>query len=269
MREMLRNVEFTRLGLVSLPRRKRDAYAVRLPPGLPLLSDCLAGGNAHAYALSHALLHRRAPRRVKRHRRYFMRWRRGAGEDAFHAFWWMLMREFRPARMLEIGVYRAQTISLWVLISQLEDISCRVVGLSGFDGRGDSTTDYTRELDYQADIAKSFRRFNLPAATLVRALSTEPAGMELISRGPWDLIYIDGGHDYETVRSDVELARRGLQPGGFLVLDDASAETPYQPRSYATAGHPGPSRAAAELKAQWPEGYFGELGHLQVFRASP
>jgi hypothetical protein len=39
-------------------------------------------------------------------RHYFNQCRRGFGEDAFHAMWFLLFRQFRPVSFLEIGVYR-------------------------------------------------------------------------------------------------------------------------------------------------------------------
>lgn len=40
------------------------------------------------------------------------------------------------------------------------------------------------------------------------------------SAAAFDLLYIDAGHDYESVRRDGENAIRLLRPGGFLVFND-------------------------------------------------
>src|SRR3990170_7536682 len=66
------------------------------------------------------------PSEVREHRKYFRQEQRGFGEDAFHAMWWLLLREFRPQLCLEIGVYRGQVISLWALISQILHYPCEV-----------------------------------------------------------------------------------------------------------------------------------------------
>src|SRR6266446_6138178 len=58
------------------------------------------------------------PEPIREHRRYFTQNRRGFGEDAFHAMWFLLFQELRPKRALEIGVYRGQTITLWKLLSR-------------------------------------------------------------------------------------------------------------------------------------------------------
>lgn len=38
-----------------------------------------------------------------------------------------------------------------------------------------------------------------------------------------DLVFIDGGHDYETVRSDTRLAEEIVRPGGVIVWHDYNA----------------------------------------------
>ena len=56
---------------------------------------------------------------VKAHRSYFSKESRGFGEDALHAMWWLLFKEFNPKSCLEIGVYRGQVISLWALLAKI------------------------------------------------------------------------------------------------------------------------------------------------------
>ena len=40
-----------------------------------------------------------------------------------------------------------------------------------------------------------------------------------------DLIYIDGGHTFESVSMDIECYRRLLRPGGIMLLDDAQIDS--------------------------------------------
>jgi predicted O-methyltransferase YrrM len=43
----------------------------------------------------------------------------------------------------------------------------------------------------------------------------------------FDLIYIDGGHDYEVARADLEHCRRFSRPGSILVVDDLEPDHPW------------------------------------------
>ena len=217
----------------------------------------------HMY-MHHYFIHL-ASNSVKNHRIFFKQNLRGFGEDAFHTMWWLLLREFRPQLCLEIGVYRGQIISLWALISQILHYPSEVHGISPFTPMGDSVSTYCVDVDYFTDTLNAFKHFNLPAPTLVKALSTDSEAINHIMRHSWNLIYIDGSHDFEIALADYCLCRDHLAPGGLLVLDDASLGTSFRPPSFSFAGHPGPSRVAAEFAMQEMK-FLGAVGHNNVFQ---
>jgi hypothetical protein len=205
------------------------------------------------------------PARLRSHRAYFLSERRGFGEDAFHVMWWMLFRELRPARFLEIGVYRGQTLSLAALLQREFGIGGTVTGVSPFTASGDAVSRYRADIDYLADTRANFARFDLPVPELVRAFSTDSAAHERIGSEIWDAIYIDGNHDYEVAKADWSICSASINRGGIIVLDDAALGTAYSPPRFATAGHPGPSRLATEIDATG----FREIlrvGHNRVFQ---
>jgi hypothetical protein len=205
------------------------------------------------------------PDELKRHRQYFLQDQRGFGEDAFHVMWWMLYRKMRPKRFLEIGVYRGQTISLAALLHRTMGIDGYITGISPFSPAGDSVSTYRGNLDYLLDTQSHFRAFDLPAPDLLRAYSTDQTATERISQAAWDAIYIDGNHDYEVAKADWSACSASIKSGGIIVLDDAALGTAYKPPLFATAGHPGPSRLAAEIDATG----FREIlrvGHNRVFQ---
>jgi hypothetical protein len=209
--------------------------------------------------------HQRLPSQLRDHRAYFTRNRRGFGEDAFHVLWFLLFGEFRPASFLEIGVYRGQTLSLAALLSRLNHCACEVCGISPFTSAGDSVSSYGGHVDYQRDTLANFDHFQLPPPRLLKALSTDPEAVQTIGGGAWDMIYIDGNHDYEVVVRDWEHCSRGVKPGGVMVLDDSALATPFHPPAFATQGHPGPSRLAQELdRSQFRE--ILQVGHNRAFQ---
>lgn len=217
----------------------------------------------HAYSMHYYAHH--LPVRLCEHRTYFKRNLRGFGEDAFHAMWWLLLRENQPQLCLEIGVYRGQVISLWALIAQILNVPCEIHGISPFTQLGDAVSAYREDVDYLTDTLDSFKFFNLPAPTLVKALSTDPAAIEHIASHSWDLIYIDGSHDYEIALADYRLCRDHIVSGGLLVLDDASLGSSFRPPLFSFAGHPGPSRVATEFAMKEMK-YIGAVGHNNVFQ---
>lgn len=190
-----------------------------------------------------------APEWLRAHRRFFSQQNRGFGEDAFHAMWFKLLAQYRPRRCLEIGVYRGQVISLWLLIAEKIGFPVEVHGISPFSAAGDAVSKYIEGLDYHADVLANCARFSSKGPHLLRAYSTEPEAVALINTGGWDLIYIDGSHEEEVVRADYRNCAPNLSPRGMLVFDDASLYTDYRPPRFAIAGHPGPSRVVRDMVA--------------------
>ena len=209
--------------------------------------------------------HHGIPASLKEHRSYFSAENRGFGEEAFHTMWYLLLERFTPQSFLEIGVYRGQVLSLVSLISELGSLDCKVTGVSPFSPAGDSVSEYLSNLDYHSDTLKNFEHFSLPRPQLLKAYSTDEQAVELISSNGWDMIYIDGNHDYDIVVKDWNLCSTALNPGGIIVLDDSGLSTNYLPPRFATGGHPGPSKLASEIDSEKFEEIL-QVGHNRVFR---
>lgn len=208
--------------------------------------------------------HQRLPRELVEHRRYFSSGGRGFGEDAFHVLWSQLVGELKPASFLEIGVFRGQVISLVSCLTRMAGRNCDIAGISPFTPAGDSVSNYATGVDYLADTKANFDHFRLPHPQLMRAYSTDPQAVAFIESREWDLIYIDGNHDYEVVLRDWDVCSRSVRPGGVIVLDDSGSTSSYRPPLFATGGHPGPSRLASELdRSRFREVL--QVGHNRAF----
>jgi len=202
---------------------------------------------------------------IKEHRSYFSLEFRGYGEDALHAMWWILFKEFKPKSCLEIGVYRGQVISLWALISKLIDNQVDISGISPFSSSGDGVSDYLKGLNYFEDVKQNFALFSSQTPNLFKGFSNDPHSIEFIEKGNWDLIYIDGSHDYDVAMNDYLVCKKALVKGGLLILDDSSLYTDYHPPKFGFAGHPGPSKIVIENALNEMEFVFA-VGHNNVFR---
>ena len=206
-----------------------------------------------------------APRYLVDHRHYFSQEGRGFGEAAFHIMWAALFSIFKPSSFLEIGVYRGQTLSLASLCSRELRFPTHVCGISPFTSAADSVSKYPNQINYYEDTLKNFAFFQLPEPRLVRGLSTDPDVWKQVMHHKWDMVYIDGNHDYEVAKSDFTNCSKILSSRGIIVLDDSGLFTRYQEPPFSTPGHVGPSTLAQEISALG----FKELlqvGHNRVFQ---
>jgi hypothetical protein len=205
------------------------------------------------------------PAALRAHRRYFSQNQRGFGEDAFHAMWYLLFQELRPATALEIGVYRGQTVTLWKLLARELGFECQVSCVSPFSAAGDAVSCYTPRVDYYEDMQLNHRHFGLPLPAVCRQFSTAPEAQPFLRQHRWSVVYIDGNHDYEVASQDWKVCSEAVAPGGIVVLDDSALGTDYRPPRFATAGHPGPSRVATEIdRTRFQE--ILAVGHNRVFQ---
>lgn len=205
-------------------------------------------------------------KRPKAHRAYFSLEQRGFGEDAFHVMWSILVTRYQPVNFLEIGVYRGQVLSLIGLLQKMHGLESNNTGIGPFEriGDADSVKDYGHCPDWLADIKTNIAHFNLPQPKLVKAFSTDTVAVEAIKSTMWDMIYIDGNHDYEVVIDDWENCRKRVKVGGILVLDDSGLNTRYSPPLFATGGFRGPSRVANSVdEVEFRE--IMQVGHNRAF----
>lgn len=218
------------------------------------------------YRYMHHYFHHRTPKLLREHRHYFSLKKRGFGEDAMHTMWWLLFLQHRPVNCLEIGVYRGQVISVWTLLSKTLGYIANIHGVTPLSSDGDIVSGgYLETIDYEKDIQENFAAFNLGKPQLCKAYSTDDNAIERIQSQKWDLIYIDGSHDYDIVMKDYELCKANLAPNGILIFDDAAADLPYSPPPFAFAGHPDPSKIVVET-VQKEMTMLGNVGHNVIFK---
>jgi len=233
------------------------------------LNDVLVSGASRndVYAQMVDFYESHLPWELVRHRRYFSKEGRGFGEDAFHSMWFLLFSEFRPVQCLEIGVYRGQILTLWQLLAKRLGYQARIAGVSPFSSAGDSVSQYSETIDYLSDTERNHDHFRLDKPDFCVAYSNSDAAMQFISSTRWDLIYIDGSHDYNIVCQDWDISVRNIAKRGIVVMDDSSLYFDYKPGPGSFAGHPGPSKVAKEISQNQLK-LIGGVGHNNIFMAS-
>jgi hypothetical protein len=150
--------------------------------------------------------------------------------------------------VLEIGSYAGRSTIC------LARGAVSVGAVDTFDGRGTPAEGQTFEL-FRANL----RRYGVEDRVAVhRGTSAE---MLPLLPPVYDLVFIDGSHDYESVKADVGLALGKLKPGGLLAFHD------YRTFPGESDGRwdPGVTRAVNELLADGGE-LLGRFDSLAVVR---
>ena len=222
----------------------------------------------------------------------------GTGDRAFHYHWYLLLQELcvrnpRP-ELLEIGVFKGQVISLWALIAKELKLDLQITAVSPFEGNLDLSlqarlvtairkrlsSSYRKRMaaimtcgntypkaDYLAIVREVFTTFDLSFDSIrtLKGRSADPDVLARVRERSYGLIYVDGDHTYEGALSDLDLYGPLVEPGGFLVMDDAACDLP---GSGFWKGYPTVTRACARL----PElGFTNVLnvGHNRVYEKRP
>jgi hypothetical protein len=77
-------------------------------------------------------------------------------------------------------------------------------------------------IQYQ-HIKHTHARFSVPEPKLIVGDSTAPDIHELVSAcAPFDMVYVDGCHEYEYVKNDLLFYPNLVKGNGYLIIDDVS-----------------------------------------------
>jgi hypothetical protein len=189
------------------------------------------------------------------------------GDMGFHYLWNLLVSE-APNRFkfLEIGVFKGQVTSLIGLLADYYYKDSIVVGISPFDGTGDKYSQYQQNDKYFQETIDRFNRFTSKNQNLhlIKGLSQDK---DVIKRanlyGSYDIIYIDGSHDYENVVSDIDNYSPLLTIGGYLVMDDAATDR----EMTAWNGHAEVGQAVRDKLGSNPNFvHCFAIGHIRLFK---
>lgn len=163
--------------------------------------------------------------KLKEHRDFVEQNVFGMGERSFWWLWKLMLEELpENPKLLEIGVFKAATMSLWKMLRP--DGDC--YGVTPLDGRGTGWT----EDDYAAHIVNIHTRFALDQPVLNIGSSHDEQIVELTAdESPYDVVYIDGDHSYAGALADLSNYAPMVKSGGYLVMDDAACQTK-QPFGY-------------------------------------
>lgn len=185
----------------------------------------------------------------------------GMGERSFQYLWKIILETLPESpKLLEIGVHKAQILSLWKLLRE----DAQVFGITPLDGRGTGWT----EDDYGQHIKNIHDDFELQYPTLFIGGSEE---REMINaafdESPFDVIYVDGDHSYEMALRDLTTYSPLVKKGGYLVIDDCNCDMNFPPSGFFTGID---TVTAAKLKWLETNGdgweFIASCVHISVFK---
>lgn len=162
---------------------------------------------------------------LKAHRDWVETNQWGLGDRPFH-WMWKIAVDVMPQtfKLLEIGCYRGQILSLIGLLAKHADKAATIYGVSPFKGTHDAINSYDAGLDYISDIRRIFHEFQVDSDFVpIQGLSQN---RQIIAAAreyaPFDIVYIDGAHEYDMVVLDIQNYAPMVASSGLLVVDDAS-----------------------------------------------
>jgi len=126
-----------------------------------------------------------------------------------------LVKELKPKRILEIGSLYGGTMWYWMHAVKGAEIVSVDIGVGAPDSRF-SDMEYAR-----INLWPEWERETGCIITQIRADSTSPETVKSVKEyTPFDFIFIDGGHDYQTAMADWQNYWPMLREGGLLAFHD-------------------------------------------------
>lgn len=195
----------------------------------------------------------------------------GFGERCFLWMWKRIIEEMPDDfTFLEIGVFRGQILAIveYLAAKPGKDFTFKSVqryGITPLD-----TSDGHWESDYGNDIQTLHNQFHISTDyTLFVGSSTDQKFIAKAKEiSPIDILYIDGGHAYDVVKSDVEHYAPLVKSGGYLVIDDCNNQLD-MPDGY-FRGIESVSKAVDEVFPPFTKNddweYIGSVVHNRILR---
>ncbi len=117
-----------------------------------------------------------------------------------------MYRRERPARLLEIGTYYGGTLYHWL---QNAAPGTTIVSLDSYVTGVDNRHLYDEWVPEGVELV------------VIAADSNDPATVPVVmEHGPFDWVFIDGGHYYHEAKKDWELWMPTVKKGGLVILHD-------------------------------------------------
>jgi predicted O-methyltransferase YrrM len=128
----------------------------------------------------------------------------------------MLLRRMLPQsghlRIAEIGVYCGRGTAMWIVELLNSPVTFDYFAIDNFKGSADYESENLYEKTIQ-NLAPILDKVNVLKMDSIEAVKRFPDGY-------FDVVYIDGAHDYESVKKDVNHWFPKVRKDGYIAGDD-------------------------------------------------
>jgi len=137
--------------------------------------------------------------------------------------WEIILREWKPERIIEIGCYEGQCTSYMVEKNDWSD-DVKLWAVDTWEGSMEHTDINMSEVEKRFD--KNIELANKKASRKTNVVKEKMYSHQFMSammngyENKIDLIYIDGSHTAPDVLLDATLAFKLIRPGGVIIFDD-------------------------------------------------
>ena len=204
-----------------------------------------------------------------------VRWRRyfenigGFAQNSWYVFWAAFIKELDIKNFLDLGVHVGQFSILPALLGKRCDKEFSIHMVSPFSGVVDKYSSYEQK-DYGQVFLQALADMIVDTCKFVThyGLSQDQKIKNKIKDIKFDLMYIDGSHDYDVVKQDIEFyVLQLLKPGGIVIFDDANFYIPYGRPEWEQQGYQDVVRAVTETMDGNSEfEHLFDLTHNRIFR---
>lgn len=189
----------------------------------------------------------------------------GFGERSFQWLWNILVQEMpSDFSFLEVGVFRFQIVSLVRLLADRQGKSVQRYCVTPLSSIGIGW-----ESDYAADGERIHDEFGLEKDYVIYKGLSNDRGVVMLSNetSPYDMVYIDGAHDFETCLFDLLTYSILVKTGGYLIIDDCNCDMNFPATGFFTGID---TVTSAKLKWLDAEGHGWDfvcsVVHISVYR---
>jgi glycosyltransferase involved in cell wall biosynthesis/tetratricopeptide (TPR) repeat protein/predicted O-methyltransferase YrrM len=130
----------------------------------------------------------------------------------------------RPRRVLEIGTAAGHMTANLTAFTPADAVVYSM-GIVAEDGAKSGTQAQEYEVPRRDQFAKHINHFG--TAHKAQLITADSRTYDFTRLAPLDFVFVDGGVDYQTARSDSLRAYHSLRPGGLLVWHDLPSPTPW------------------------------------------